>query len=302
MLNVIYRMKTLSYYAYTDIQNHLEKMTLKGWMLEKIGSFFWKYRRTEPKQLHFCAYYFPDASEFDPHPSDTQKEFFAACEELGWKLAASSAQMQIFYNEEEYPAPIEADARVQLEAIQKSMKKHYLPSTYALLAIGLMQFAFSKAMFTLLLSNPSSFLSNLPRLTSFFCWGTVIFLSILELSTYHLWLRRAEKSTRSAHALPESHGHTYTQLFLMIAVIVIFLLWYNSITSVERKVRTLVTFIHCILVINIVNFIKWLLRRLNVPAKYAGSIVIVSAFVVAFALVGHISHISAMILNALNIH
>lgn len=165
-----------------------------------------------------------------------------------------------------------------------------------------MQFAFSKAMFTLLLSNPSSFLSNLPRLTSFFCWGTVIFLSILELSTYHLWLRRAEKSTRSAHALPESHGHTYTQLFLMIAVIVIFLLWYNSITSVERKVRTLVTFIYCILVINIVNFIKWLLRHLNVPAKYAGSIVIVSAFVVAFALVGHISHISAMILNALNIH
>lgn len=189
MLNVIYRMETLSYYAYTDIQNHLEKMALKGWMLEKIGSFFWKYRRTEPKQLHFCAYYFPDASEFDPHPSDTQKEFFAACEELGWKLAASSAQMQIFYNEEEYPAPIEADARVQLEAIQKSMKKHYLPSTYALLAIGLMQFAFSKAMFTLLLSNPSSFLSNLPRLTSFFCWGTVIFLSILELSTCHLWLR-----------------------------------------------------------------------------------------------------------------
>ncbi len=299
MFNVKYRMETLSFYAYTDIQNHLEKMAAKGWMLDKIGSSFWKYRRTEPKQLHFYVNYFPGASAFDPHPSDAQKEFHAACEEIGWKLAATSAQMQIFYNEEEHPAPVETDTRVQLESLRNSMKKHYLPSNYAMLFLGLVQFVLS---LTTLLSNPSYFLSSHARLVSLFCWCTVIFLSILELGTYYLWLRRAEKLARSGHSLPESHGHTYIQAVLIIAVIMIFLLWFHSVKSVERKVITLATFAYMMSVFGLVTFIKWLLRRLNVPAKYAGIIVFISAFVVAFALVGQISHVSAMIINTLNIH
>ena len=67
----------------------MEEMAGRGWMLEKIGSVFWQYRKTEPKKLKFAVYYYPKASEFDPYPSEAQERFNDYCEYTGWKLAAS---------------------------------------------------------------------------------------------------------------------------------------------------------------------------------------------------------------------
>ena len=51
------RMERLSFYDHTGIAAHLEKMAAKGWMLDKIGAYLWRYRRTEPKQLAFAVSY-----------------------------------------------------------------------------------------------------------------------------------------------------------------------------------------------------------------------------------------------------
>ena len=84
------RIETFSFFDYTNIALHLTKMAEKGWLLEKISSFGWTYRRTAPKKLTFCVCYYPKASEFDPEPT---KEFHDFCEHTGWILAVTSAQM-----------------------------------------------------------------------------------------------------------------------------------------------------------------------------------------------------------------
>ena len=87
-----------TFYDRTGIQKLLEKQAEKGWLLEKMTSFGWKFRRIEPKKIHYAVTYFPEASMFDPEPGENQKNFWELCEHTGWKLAASNAQMQIFYN------------------------------------------------------------------------------------------------------------------------------------------------------------------------------------------------------------
>ena len=94
------------FYDRTGLEAYLQKQADQGWILEEIGALGWRFRRTSKKTIHYAVTYFPKASSFDPGPSEQLKEFHEFCAHTGWQLAASNAQMQIFYNEKEYPIPI----------------------------------------------------------------------------------------------------------------------------------------------------------------------------------------------------
>lgn len=281
MRQLTYRIETLSFYAYTDIEEYLEKMVQKGWMLESIHSYFWKYRRIEPKKLHFSVNYFPAASEFDPYPPESQKTFHEFCEEAGWKLVATKAQMQIFCNEAEDPVPIETDAQLQLGVIQKAMKKNYISSTTALLFIGLLEVLFFLLMYS---SNPLDFFTSSSALYSVFCWLIVMLICSMELITYFNWLDRAEKAARLDGSFIESHGHTYFQLFLSALVLVLFAIWAGSLESLQTKLTLILYFGEIVLLCFIVGMLKKFLKHRQIPAKKARVIVWISCFALAFAL------------------
>ena len=128
-----------SFYDRTGIQKHLEEMAEQGWMLEKIGQCFWHYRRIEPKKVRFAVSYFPSASTFDPKPSEKQETFREFCEHAGWKLAVDSAQLEIYWNEDENAIPLVTDALVELETIHKSAMKTIVLSCFILLGLAMMQ-------------------------------------------------------------------------------------------------------------------------------------------------------------------
>ena len=178
MRNVKHRLETFSFYDYTCIAKHLEKMAAEGWLLDKIGTFTWRYRRIRPAKLTFTVTYFPSATEFDPEPSEEQQTLWEFCERDGWKLAASNAQMQVFYNEQEAPYPIETDAGIQVESIHESAKKSVLLSQAILLALGIVQ---SVMMLSRILRNPAQTLSDNSALFASVCWITVIILSLKEI-------------------------------------------------------------------------------------------------------------------------
>ena len=72
MRDVKYRLETFTLYDYRGVERHLEAMEAKGWRLEKTGNL-WKYRRTEPKKVHYAVTYVPEASEFNPAPTAGQE-------------------------------------------------------------------------------------------------------------------------------------------------------------------------------------------------------------------------------------
>lgn len=197
------RWEAFSFYDYTNIEVHLEKMAAEGWLLEKMSAFGWVYRRIEPKKLTFTVTYYPKASVYDPEPSEEQKTLWDFCESAGWELAASAAQMQIFYNERENPVPIEADALVQAETIHKAAKTGFLPSYFSLLPIGIFQLFF---FFWQIKENPVQFFSTNANLFTAVCCLFVLVTCFTEIGRYYHWYRKALAAARLDGSFVETHG------------------------------------------------------------------------------------------------
>ena len=117
------QLENLAFYDKAAIEDRAAHMAEKGWLVEQPGPYFWKYRRIEPKRLAVNVVYFPKASEFDPSPTEGQIQLEELCKRDGWILAARWGQMQIFYNEQKDPVPIETDPVIQVETVRAAMKK-----------------------------------------------------------------------------------------------------------------------------------------------------------------------------------
>ena len=232
-----------TFYDRTGIQKLLEKQAEKGWLLEKMNSFGWKFRRIEPKKIHYAVTYFPEASMFDPEPGENQKNFWELCEYTGWQLAAHNAQMQIFYNERENPVPIETDPETELETIEKSAKKSFLVAYYALTACTVLQIMLGLWQF---ITDPVDYLSRNSSLFSALCWGALLAMCLMEIIGYFRWRKKARKAIEETGSFTETKGYRNIQLGLMwvvIAVFVIFLCsieWKFAVIAVGTMIMTFV--------------------------------------------------------------
>ena len=75
MLRTKRRMEFFAFYDDQGIARHLERMAGKGWLIERINNYFWTYRKIEPQRLRFAVTYFPEASDFNPGPTENQQTF-----------------------------------------------------------------------------------------------------------------------------------------------------------------------------------------------------------------------------------
>lgn len=202
------RKRRFALYTFFDragISAHLQKMAERGWLIEKIDSPVWVYRRIEPKKLTFCVTYCPGASAFDPEPSEGQSVFCDLCAHTGWVLAASAAQMQVFYSQRENPVPIETDPVVEVETIHRS-KGTFLFSHIALAVLALLN---GGLLWGQLRDNPAQALSRSSGLFSGFCWLCVLVLCAAEVVGYYLWHRRAVKAAEQGVFLPRRSSHFF---------------------------------------------------------------------------------------------
>lgn len=216
------RLETFSFYDRTGLEKHLTKMAEEGWLLEKIGPFFWTYRKIEPKTLTFCTCCFPKASAFDPGPSEEQETFYDFCQHSGWVLAASSAQLQVFYNERPDPVPIETDPMLEVEAIHRSMKKSMIPSQLLLLAVTTINVAIYVSQ---LLDDPVRVLSSTSSLFVGFCWLEVALLTLVETIGYLRWHHKAVLAAERGEFLEtKSHRKLSTVCLILLGVGLVYFL------------------------------------------------------------------------------
>lgn len=200
------RMRRFEFYSFFDqkgIEKRLSRMAERGWLLEKFGSWSWVYRRIEPKKLTFCVTYYPGASVFDPEPSEGQSTFYDFCEHTGWEIAASSAQMQIFYNQRENPVPIETDPVVMVDTIHRS-KGNVLFASIALLAVALFQ---GWMLWGDVKNHVAETLANISNLFSGLMWVQVIALCAGSIGGYYLWHHRAVQAAERGTFLPMRSDH-----------------------------------------------------------------------------------------------
>ncbi len=190
MKDTLKKVEFFTFYDKTGIEKHLEQMAAEGWLLEKMSAFHWTYRRIEPKKIHFSVSYYATVTDFEPEPTEQQQAFNEFCEHSGWKLATQTVQMQIFYNENDDPVPIETDPMLEIENIHISVKKTVLVSYILMLFLGFMMGA---SFVSTMLGDPILLLSSSIRLfTGVWCIVAFIY-SLTELITYLTWRRKAKK-------------------------------------------------------------------------------------------------------------
>lgn len=277
------RFVQFTFYDRTGIQDYLEKQALKGWLLEKITPLGWVFRSIEPKTLHFSVTYFPQASAFDPEPSENQKRFQDFCAHTGWVLAAASAQLQIFYNENENPVPIETDAAIEVQTIHKAVKKSFLPAQFALLACGILQGSF---FIWRLSSDPIKVLASNVNLFTGACWMLVLLLTLVEITSYFLWHRKAKKNAEIDGSFVKTKSHRRFQLAVLCFMFAVLGLMFASLGSSRMALTFLATILVMLAVIALVLSISALMKRLKVSAKVNLTITMILTFVFSFGVTG----------------
>lgn len=283
------RVEVYSIYDRTGLERHLTKMAEQGWLLDKIGQFFWTYRRAEPQTLAFSVCYFPKASQFDPEPSEEQRTFYDFCEHTGWTLAASSAQLQVFYNQRPHPVPIQTDPVVEVDAIHRTMKLSFLPSQLVLLAVALMNSALLVYRFHEdpigVLSGPANFLSGL-------CWVLIFLLVAVEWSSYFLWHSKAVRAAERGEFV-ETRSHRKLQITCIVLLTAGLAYYYGSvIASGDRLMMTIMALTFLLYVPGvflIVNGLKRFMKHLKAPTGVNRTVTMVGSFVLMCAVLGIIT-------------
>ena len=166
-----------SFYDHTGMEKHLEKMAQKGWMLEELTNWGWKYRAIQPQKLHFSVSFDTRASDFEPEPTEEQIMFQKFCRHSGWKLAAASGWMQVFYNEEEDPLPIQTDPELEVRMVGKRARR-MVPAYVIFLVLG---FLIGGGWCFSLVTKPIQTLTTPSGVLLGLCWLCLFLYSTVDL-------------------------------------------------------------------------------------------------------------------------
>ena len=266
-----------SFYDRTGIENYLEKQAENGWLLDKISALGWQFKRIEPKKIHFSVVYFTKASAFDPEPSEAQLTFQDFCEHTGWTLAASNAQMQIFYNEAAEPTPIETDATFEVAAIHASMKKSYLSSFYLLAGCGILQ---ALLFFWRFLSDPISILASNNNLFTGISWILMLAIPTTELIGYFSWYIRAKRAAERDGNFVETKGHPRSKCVILVLLTLLFVFFLLSFADSRMTLIAVLTIAIILALTAVICGISLWMKKRKLSTKVNRNITMVLSLVV----------------------
>ncbi len=288
------RLEMISLYDHTGIERHLKKMAEKGWLLDRIGAFGWVYRRTEPKTGEFAVTYYPKASEFDPEPSEGQKMYQDFSAHSGWEFICSSAQMQVFYNEQQHPTALETEPVMQVSNIHQAAKKSFLLCYFLLLGVSLLNGA---QIIARALTHPISTLASPIHLFAALLCIILFAFCVTELLVYYHWLRKAEKAAEHGEFTDTPNTTPLHRIALGILLATALIFWIAISASAMIRWILALMFGYTITLILIVNAVKHLLKRKKVSRNANLTVTLVINIVLAFAMTGLIVHGTLQAIN-----
>lgn len=135
----------ITIYDYKSIEDNLTTMAAQGWRTESIGPFLWKFKRSEPSNKKFFAFY--SNSKYESASTEEQKLLEELCVKGGWEKEFQWKNMHVFIADHD-AMPLEIDEAIKLENIYKNMKKTFIPNgTIVLILMLLIAFINGKKYF-----------------------------------------------------------------------------------------------------------------------------------------------------------
>lgn len=281
-----YMVAQFTFYDRTGIQSLLEKQAAKGWLLDKITNFYWRFRRIEPRKIHFAVTYFPQATQFDPEPPEQLQRLQEFCEHAGWVMVGSAAQMQIFYNMAEDPIPIETDAVLELENIEASVKKNYLPTYFILLINALVQ---AVAWINRLCDDFTYTMSSNLTLFNGISWMVLLVMGMVEIWGYYSWRKKARAAVEANGSFVPTRGFRGIQvamLWVLLAALA------GVLLTIERKLAVIMVVMMALLflLVLMIQGLTAILKKLKISAQTNQKVTIITSVVLSLILVGVVTY------------
>jgi len=191
-------------YECAAVEEYLEKMSEKGWLLESVKGARFKFKKIEPKKIKYSVDVLNKVSVFDHKDTDVALEYREYCQAAGWTYVCETGKIQIFYTEEDKEIiPIHTDENEKFKEVFKSSL--YIVGIQLFLAI---MFIFN--LYVQLVWNNTSFLlaSNLMIFSTVIMFFAVI-VNATEGISFILWVIKAKKGLKENKFMPYN---TYKQL------------------------------------------------------------------------------------------
>ena len=214
------------------IVKRLEKLATKGWFLERADNWGWTLRRGEPAQVRYAVTYFPEASVFDPGPTEDQETYADYCRAAGWEFVSSYGPVQYFRSDLPDPVPIETDQGEKLAAIHRSLTKYALRAYGLGLVCGLLAWA---GQIKRLRQLPLDMLSDNRQLLILAIYVVITVCSAAMLADYLIWYLRSKRSVEDGGAcLP---GHTWLRYVTNITLLLCLAVLLGVVLAAAGSVR-----------------------------------------------------------------
>lgn len=112
-------------YEYKSLEEYLENMAVKGWILEDIRGYYLKFTKSEPKTIKYSVDIMDSISFFDGKDTDKALEYREYCKEAGWKFVCESDKIQIYSSElDDIKIDIQTDETEKFNTIYKASLKY----------------------------------------------------------------------------------------------------------------------------------------------------------------------------------
>jgi len=124
MKDKLIRYAPFQLYESTSFEEYLSKMSLKGWLIEKIsGTDILTFRKTEKCNRLFTIDIFNEASVSDTPPEGKTADYVELCQAAGWEFLCGRGKMLIFASTNEHPVPIQTDYELKQKMISKEARR-----------------------------------------------------------------------------------------------------------------------------------------------------------------------------------
>lgn len=272
-------------FDYEGVEAHLEKMAAKGWILDTVGQNVWKYRKAEPAKLKYAVTYAPDASMFDPEPTENQQTLADFCARAGWVKVGDWSQAQIFVNENENPVPTETDEEIRLEVIRKAMHKSFIPANVVLVLMVVFNTWRSTAQF---LSNPIEYLTNYWMLMTHVFAVVALVLVSANLIGYFIWMKKSRSRIEQGGSCYSPRIVRQLNKWSLIAAITYFVLFLLATMSAGESfaVKYMAAYaIGFVALVSMLNFTRNALKKRGVSKGANIAVFVIVDIIFAFAMV-----------------
>ncbi|WP_206460835.1 DUF2812 domain-containing protein [Anaerovorax sp. IOR16] len=112
-LDTKYQLWLFSFFDYKGVKDHLNTMYARGWEIQSIGTWLWKYKKIKPANKKFSVCFYNDGLEWSKQ---------------GWQKILEWKKMQIFSTEEDKAIPLEIDEIVRMESMCSAVEKTFIPA------------------------------------------------------------------------------------------------------------------------------------------------------------------------------